>query len=168
MARKKKPTKSDPSTWKQSDVSQTGWGEDTETVRAPSGVPLNLDPDSDCILKFIAKKDITDNLPEEKRRSKDERAIYLTFFDGLKVVSMSATYALSAVELREHNWYYFHNTGEIETDLNPMKDISIRFLGPDGLQIKCPKRISDSGSITLEDEAIAECNYTRLNYPLRP
>lgn len=142
------------------------WGGEVIQERMPSGAKLKLESDSDCILRFIGQKDISDKMG---RDSGD--VIYLVMHDGAKVVSMPTSYALSEMNGKwvKDDWYYLHNQAEIEVnpDFNPMKDIVVRHLGPTGKTIKCPKRVSDSGTLTLDAAIIAEINYTRLNYPLR-
>ncbi len=141
-----------------------GWsGEDFEQERIASGIPIKLETDSDCILRYISSEDIS-----EKCDKNPGEAIVHKFFDGLKVVSVSNAYAMKKIEFRKDYFYYLWNAGEIETKQpQGMKDIVIMRLGVAGQEIKVPARVSDDMKLILNDDDIAVINYERLNYPLR-
>ena len=143
-----------------------GWGGASVVhKRVPSGVKLILEPDSDCLLKFIGKRDITELVTAKKNA---DPIVYLIFHDGLRLVSLPTSYAFTQAELTEGHWYYIHHQGEIERPgLNAMKDLLILQLGVDGEMIVCPERVADSKELTLNSRDISEINYKRLNYPLR-
>jgi len=141
-------------------------------TRAPSGAKLILQPDSDCVLQFLTIRDISDYCGK-----KEGDALLLTAHDGKQVVAMPIGFAVrSVLDLMEPGaYYYFHNQSEIEMPgKNPMKDIEIWRLGNENESVDAdflphPDRIAgDAKTFTLTHESIAEANYTRLNYPLRP
>lgn len=157
-------------------VDQGAWGDNVVQAVVPSGVPLRLEVDSDCILRFEGKKDISDKVLDEKGEPQPPGSVvYLTFNDGKRFVSLSVCYALGTFAEKDPKdggpepnvWYYIHHQGEVETKLNPMKDLEIRRLGRTGEEIQCPTRVSDDGKLRLASHIIAEINYNRLNYPLR-
>lgn len=145
-------------------------GDGVVTLEEASGVPLEFEVDSDCILRYLTTDDITNLIPEEKRdrkRDPDARALIHKFFDGRRVVAVSQTFKLSRVKWESGYYYYIVECGLVETDLNPMKDFKVVRLGVSGESIGCPKRVADDGTFVLSDEGIGEVNYNRLNYPLR-
>jgi hypothetical protein len=148
-----------------------GWGGSVVQTRMPSGVKLIMEPDSDAILKFVGRKDITERLAAAgKYRSTDgERVEYLIFHDGRRFVSMPYSFAFTdAPELEPGFWYYIHHQGSIEMPgRNPLKDFAIIKLGVDGEEVQCPERVADERVLVLAPETVAPINYNRLNYPLR-
>lgn len=161
-AKKQKPgsKQSSPILDKSSGV--RGWGGNVKAARFQSGIKLKLDNDQDCILRFLGTKDIS------QFTGSPDPQYYLVFFDGKTVVSMSQGYALAEANFEPGNFYYLHNAGEVELPgRNPMKDYEIIDIGQGGNPVECPERIHESGKFTPSDKNIAECNYERLNYPLR-
>lgn len=131
--------------------------------RTPSGVKLIMETDSDCVLVFIGKKDISDKMGKE-----DGSVVYNIFHDGKRFVSMAMSYAFTEVDFKPDTFYYLHNQGEIQRPgLNAMKDFAIFELGAENEKLICTERIHPDKEITLTLAAIEEANYTRLNYPLR-
>ena len=132
----------------------------------PSGAKLAFEEDSDCVLKFIGLKDISDKMGRDAGE-----VIYNTFFDGKRLVSAPSSYAMSQSTFIPGQWYYLHCVAMIPSaknpSFNPMKDFEIYQLGSDGESVQCPDRVSDDNTLLLQDDLIAELNYNRLNYPLR-
>lgn len=144
------------------------WGDNAVQVVVPSGIPLKLELDSDCILRFEGIKDISDKM---KPPQDPGSVLYTTWFDGQKFVSMSVTYALQTAldSLEPGIFYYIHNQGEIETDLNPMKDFMIRRMGKVGDVVDpVPMRVHPDRKFTISAESVLDANFNRLNYPHRP
>lgn len=142
------------------------WGGTVKQTMVPSGAKLAFEEDSDCVLKFIGVKDISDKMGRDPGE-----VIYNTFFDGKRLVSAPSSYAMSQSTFIIGLWYYLHCVALIPSSknpsFNPMKDFEIHELGCDGESVQCPDRISDDNTLILRDAVIAELNYTRLNYPLR-
>jgi hypothetical protein len=138
------------------------WGGNVKTARVQSGAKLKLAQDCDCILRFLGAKDIS------QYTGSDESIYYLMFSDGKTVVSMPQGFAFSEISWTAGKYYYIHNAAEIELPgKNAMKDYEVIELGIQGDIVDCPKRISETGKLSLSDDAIKDINYTRLNYPLR-
>jgi hypothetical protein len=142
-----------------------GWGAEVVSQRVPSGIKLRMEPDDDCILRFVGEKDISEKMGQE-----DGSVVYLTFFDGERLVTLPSSYAL--VENGKYvpgRWYYIHHEGEVDLGegRNPMKDFLVLNLGVTGESCQCPPRISDDCVLKLEDAVVVAINYNRLNYPLR-
>ena len=148
-----------------------GWGAEVKHARVPSGMKLIFEYDEDAILRFLGKKDISDRVKPKEGENPDRKVIYLSFFDGKRVVSMASSHAMTEFEFEPGFWYYLHNEDEIEVShvkgYNKMKDFNILQLGVSGETVQCPERVHPSGGIVLSDASVREANYTRLNYPLR-
>jgi len=139
-------------------------GASVVTSRLPSGVKLVMDTDADAILVFIGHKDISDRMGKEAGE-----VVYNVFFDGKVFVNMPMSYSFHEIKWEVDVFYYVHNAGAIECKpgFNAMKDFEVYRLGKEGEALKCTDRIHPDKQITLTLPAIAEANYSRLNYPLR-
>jgi len=142
-----------------------GWGGKTEQIVTPSGVKLKFEEDEEAILRFVGIKDISDVMGQP-----EGSVLYNTFWDGKRLVTMACSYSFKKVEFQSDTWYYLWVAGRIvnrNPEFNPMKDFEIRKLGLDGESVQCPSTISKDAILKLEDDIIADLNYTKLNYPLQ-
>jgi hypothetical protein len=164
MGRLKNLKKADKSSFSSNNRLDGFGGASVVHERASSGVKLELQTDSDCILRFQLTEDISElcNPPQEPGS-----ALIHKFFDGERTVNISQGFALSKVKFISDAYYYFWQAGEVEMKLNPMKDIVILKLGLAGDVVEVPERLSDDRKLILSDDSIALINYSRLNYPLR-
>lgn len=143
----------------------TEWG-GAKQLRAPSGIKMKFEDDSDAILRFINTIDVGVKMTPPRA---DGEVIYLIFFDGVNTISLPTSRAFTGVIFEKDKWYYIHNERMFKTreDFNAFKDFNIVEIGKDGDEVPCPTRVSDSGILELRSDLIAAINYERLNYPLR-
>ena len=142
-----------------------GWGGTAKQTRTPSGVKVTFEEDQDAILKFLGVRDIGDKVNKEPGE-----ALFYSFWDGCKIISIPGSYAIKETPFLDGIWYYLWVADYVPnktSGFNPMKDFDIRELGKDGESVQCPERVSDDGILLLNEDVIAEINYHRINYPLR-
>ena len=151
--------------------SSTGWGK-AKQIAVPSGAKLIFDEDSDAILCFIGIKDISDKVLDSKGQPQAAgEVVYYTFTDGKKLVSMPNSYALSQAIFTPEKFYYLHCVSKVPNknpSFNDMKNFAIYELGSENETVPCDASRTGASEIKLTLPAIAELNYTKLNYPLRP
>jgi hypothetical protein len=140
------------------------FGGQARQVVTPSGHKLIFTEDSEAILVFIGKKDISDRLGKPAGS-----VLYLTFYDGAKMVSMPSSYMVTKAEFQPERFYYLHCVSLVpmKGDFNDMKDFVIWDLGVEGDTVPDNKKISGEDTFELTLQRIEFLNYNRLNYPLR-
>lgn len=147
------------------------WNSATGKVMvSASGKPLRFEEDSDCILRFVSIKDISDKV---KKLKDGEEAVYLIFEDGKTRVAVSRSYALNECSFLPGKYYYIHCAATIPNKSNPMfndmKDFEIVELGGEGETVESGNpELTGSDTLLLSLGTIAELNYKAFNYPLRP
>jgi hypothetical protein len=154
-----------------SGISKWGNKESPKQVKLPSGAKLIFREDNDCILLYLGTKDISDKVVDKSgQRQPAGSVIYLVFYDGKKVVSTPVSYSLGDFEFEPDNFYYIHLVSEFKTreEFNPMKDFEIAPLGKENEIARVDPARMGVETIKLTLATVAEYNYTKLNYPLRP
>jgi len=162
MTKKLKPEE-DPASSRHSAAG--GWDENCVVARTPSGKKILIGEDEEMLGRFLGVVDISEQCDKPP-----DSAVYLSFFDGRRIVNISRSHALVEVKWVRDHYYYIHNEGSIEMTKQPtpMRDYFVVSLGVAGNVMKVPARIDESLSWDASDAAIATLNYSRLNYPLRP
>jgi hypothetical protein len=142
-----------------------GWGGTAKQAHVPSGIKVLFEEDSDAILKFVGIKDISDKVGKETGD-----ALFYTFWDGRKLVSVPGCFGMKETIFQPGFWYYLLVSALISgknASFSPLKDFDIRELGQDNEKVQCPERVSDDKVLVLNEDIIADINYHRINYPLR-